>query len=189
MACRIVPFPQRYVPVQLLPLQRYANYRLYHLSARPKYLQYTAAQIFSHPAVQASLEKVSTSSLPLQPPSARSVLLPYTQFLPRTRPIHFIHSYSFRITPSAQYLFSNYHIPCRSLSLFRSPPLPPPRVLAQIHLLETAANASPKYVEAQVAYYQALVDSGLPNAYQRVISRWERMLEFVCPLFLKFLIL
>ncbi|KAF8517530.1 ATP-dependent peptidase [Hysterangium stoloniferum] len=66
----------------------------------------------------------------------------------------------------------------RNLSLFKSQPLPPPRTLAQIQLLESSANASPSYVPAQIAYFQALVDSGLPKALQRVISRWERVLEF-----------
>ncbi|GJJ12361.1 hypothetical protein Clacol_006602 [Clathrus columnatus] len=140
-----------------------------------------AVLLFNHPVVQSSLKKAASSSFthhPLRPPSARSILLPYIQSFSKPQYTRSLHSYSHRITQSAQYLIPHNHILHRNLSLFRSQPLPAPRTLAQIHLLETAANASPKYVGAQVAYYQALVDSGLSNAYQRIISRWERMLEF-----------
>lgn len=144
--------------------------------------QFTAVQLFNHPAVQSALKKAPTSyPSTLQPPSARSTLLPYVQSFYKPQSVRFLHLYSPRLTSSAQYLIPNCHLTRRNLSLFRSAPLPPPRALAQIHLLETAANASPRYVEAQVAYYQALVDSGISTAFQRVITRWERMLEFVCP--------
>ncbi|KAF8582330.1 ATP-dependent metallopeptidase Hfl [Ramaria rubella] len=66
----------------------------------------------------------------------------------------------------------------RHISLFQSTPHPHPRTLAQLYHLEVAANASPNYVPAQLAYFQALVDSGISRGYQRITSRWERLLEF-----------
>lgn len=54
--------------------------------------------------------------------------------------------------------------------------------MAKILELEQAANAEPHNVQKQLAFYEALVESGVKPGYDVVIARWERMCEFVCPL-------
>lgn len=56
---------------------------------------------------------------------------------------------------------------------------PSPLVVAHITKLEAEANVHPHDVSKQLALFQALVDTKLPSSYEVVISRWERMCEFV----------
>ena len=75
--------------------------------------------------------------------------------------------------------------PHRALSLGsifgpRKPaPTPPPQVIANISSIEALADANPYDVEKQVALYNALVNAQVKAGYDVVISRWERMCEFV----------
>ncbi|KAG8823517.1 hypothetical protein FRC17_009306, partial [Serendipita sp. 399] len=53
-----------------------------------------------------------------------------------------------------------------------------PLVYARIVSLEEEANASPNNVAKQVTLWRAILELGTPSAYQKIISRWERLLEF-----------
>ncbi|KAG5641287.1 hypothetical protein DXG03_005578, partial [Asterophora parasitica] len=63
----------------------------------------------------------------------------------------------------------------------RSQPLqtPSPLVVAHITRLEAEANVNPHDVSKQLALFQALVDTKLKSSYDLIISRWERMCEFI----------
>ena len=61
----------------------------------------------------------------------------------------------------------------------RPTPVPPPQVVAQIASLEAAADANPQDVEKQVALFTALMNTNVKAGYDVVVSRWERMCEFV----------
>lgn len=68
------------------------------------------------------------------------------------------------------------------LSIFapRKPsPVPPPQVVANIATVEAAADANPSDVEKQVALFEALLATNVKPGYDVLISRWERMCEFV----------
>lgn len=56
-----------------------------------------------------------------------------------------------------------------------------PLVYARVVRLEEEANASPNNVAKQVTLWRAILDLETPSAYERIISRWERLLEFVRP--------
>lgn len=56
---------------------------------------------------------------------------------------------------------------------------PAPLVVAHVTRLEAEANVHPHDVAKQLALYQALLDTKLKSSYDLVISRWERMCEFV----------
>lgn len=56
---------------------------------------------------------------------------------------------------------------------------PSPLVVAHITRLEAEANVHPHDVVKQLALFQALADTKLKSSYDLVISRWERMCEFV----------
>lgn len=71
------------------------------------------------------------------------------------------------------------HISIGSIFSRKPPPTPSPTVVAQITRLEGEANANPHDVAKQLALFQALVDTKLKSSYELVISRWERMCEFV----------
>lgn len=58
---------------------------------------------------------------------------------------------------------------------------PSPWVYSHIRRLEEEVNLNPHDVSKQLAFFQALADTKLPLAYQLIITRWERMCEFVCP--------
>lgn len=67
-------------------------------------------------------------------------------------------------------------------SIFGRPkptPLPTPHVVAHITRLEAEANVHPHDVAKQVALFEALVATKMKSSYELVISRWERMCEFV----------
>ncbi|THH27247.1 hypothetical protein EUX98_g6934 [Antrodiella citrinella] len=51
--------------------------------------------------------------------------------------------------------------------------------MATILELEQAANAEPHNVQTQLAFFDALMKSGVKPAYDVVVARWERMCEFV----------
>lgn len=74
--------------------------------------------------------------------------------------------------------------PSRALSLFsifptKASSVPPPRVVANIASIEAAADAHPNDVEKQVALFEALLATNVKPGYDVLISRWERMCEFV----------
>lgn len=52
-------------------------------------------------------------------------------------------------------------------------------MVAHITRLEAEANVHPHDVVKQLALFQALADTKLKSSYDLVISRWERMCEFV----------
>ena len=58
-------------------------------------------------------------------------------------------------------------------------PAPPPQVVANIASIEVDADANPHNVEKQLALFRALVDANVKAGYDVLISRWERMCEFV----------
>lgn len=70
------------------------------------------------------------------------------------------------------------------LSLFspRTKPTstPSPSTVADISLLEAAANINHKDVDKQIALYEALLATKVKAGYDTIISRWERLSEFVC---------
>ena len=51
--------------------------------------------------------------------------------------------------------------------------------MAKVLELEQAANTEPHNVQKQLAFFQALMDTGAKPGYDVVIARWERMCEFV----------
>ena len=58
-------------------------------------------------------------------------------------------------------------------------PTPPPSVVAHISTVEADANAHPQDVQKQITLYEALLSTKVKAGYDVVISRWERMCEFV----------
>jgi len=50
--------------------------------------------------------------------------------------------------------------------------------MAKILELEQAANAEPRNVQTQLAFFEALMQSAVKPAYDVVVARWERMVEF-----------
>jgi ATP-dependent metalloprotease len=54
-----------------------------------------------------------------------------------------------------------------------------PLIYARVVRLEEEANASPNNVAKQVTLWRAILDLDTPSAYERIVSRWERLLEFV----------
>jgi ATP-dependent metalloprotease len=54
-----------------------------------------------------------------------------------------------------------------------------PMVYSRIVALEAEANAFPHNVSKQVTLWRAILDMDTPTGYQRIINRWERLLEFV----------
>jgi ATP-dependent metalloprotease len=75
---------------------------------------------------------------------------------------------------------------CRSFSLgslfSRPKPIssPSPVAVAHIARLEADANATPHDLSKQLSLFESLVDTGLKPGYEVVVTRWERMCEFVC---------
>ena len=59
-------------------------------------------------------------------------------------------------------------------------PTPSPSTIADISLLEAAANINHNDVDKQIALYEALLATKVKAGYDTVISRWERLSEFVC---------
>lgn len=96
----------------------------------------------------------------------------------------------FTLASKASLLITRHRIqplnaqPClrRSLSLFpwsKPSSTPAPAVVAKVAHLEAEANANPNDIAKQLALYQALVDTQVKAGYEVVITRWERMCEFV----------
>jgi hypothetical protein len=59
-------------------------------------------------------------------------------------------------------------------------PTPSPSTVADISLLEAAANINHNDVDKQIALYEALLATKVKAGYDTIISRWERLSEFVC---------
>jgi ATP-dependent metalloprotease len=77
-------------------------------------------------------------------------------------------------------------VQCRTLSLgslFVTKPktagTPSPLTIAGIARLEADANAAPHDVPRQLALFEALTATRVRAGYDVIISRWERMCEFV----------
>lgn len=58
-------------------------------------------------------------------------------------------------------------------------PTPSPSTIADISLLEAAANINHNDVDKQIALYEALLTTKVKAGYDTIISRWERLSEFV----------
>ena len=77
-----------------------------------------------------------------------------------------------------------YNIAVRRMAFLpfsnRSPgPTPSPRQVAEISKLEASADENPNDVQSQVQLFQRLLAINLKTGYNVVLSRWERMCEFV----------
>lgn len=109
---------------------------------------------------------------PHLPFSARSIA---TGFGPRPT--------MFKIEPF-QTLNSSFRRPFTLSSLFsprtKPTPTPSPSTIADISLLEAAANINHNDVDKQIALYEALLTTKVKAGYDTIISRWERLSEFVC---------
>lgn len=57
---------------------------------------------------------------------------------------------------------------------------PSPAIVANIARIEADANAAPHDVAKQIALFEALVDTKNKAGYDLLVTRWERMCEFVC---------
>jgi ATP-dependent metalloprotease len=87
--------------------------------------------------------------------------------------------------------YPSLYQPCghRMLSLgsifSRSKPVasPTPLVVAHITRLEAEANVHPHDVAKQLALFEALLATNLKSSYELVITRWEKMCEFVSSVF------
>jgi len=90
---------------------------------------------------------------------------------------------SFRIEPF-QTLNPSFRRSFTLSSLFsprtKPTPTPSPSTIADISLLEAAANINHNDVDNQIALYEALLATKVKAGYDTVISRWERLSEFVC---------
>lgn len=83
-------------------------------------------------------------------------------------------------------------LPCtrRNLSLStlftRAEPAqtPSPAVVANVARIEADANAAPHDVPKQLALFEALIATEAKAGYDLIVTRWERMCEFVGFLFL-----
>lgn len=60
-------------------------------------------------------------------------------------------------------------------------PTPTPSAIGAIARLEADANAHPRDTSKQLALFEALIDTQIKAGYDVVITRWERMSEFVRP--------
>jgi hypothetical protein len=61
----------------------------------------------------------------------------------------------------------------------RAEATPTPHVVALITRLEAEANVHPHDISKQMALLEALLDTKLNSSYELVVTRWERMCEFV----------
>ena len=60
---------------------------------------------------------------------------------------------------------------------------PTPLVVAHITRLEAEANVHPHDVPKQLMLFEALLSTNLKSSYELVITRWEKMCEFVSSVF------
>ena len=83
-----------------------------------------------------------------------------------------------RLTPSItqRHFFTNAWKAAKRLTPER---ITSPVAYARVVRLEEEANASPNNVVKQVTLWRAILDLDTPTAYERIINRWERLLEFV----------
>lgn len=92
-------------------------------------------------------------------------------------------SITFRIEPF-QTLNPSFRRSFTLSSLFsprtKPTPTPSPSTVADISLLEAAANINHNDVDKQIALYEALLATKVKAGYDTIISRWERLSEFVC---------
>jgi ATP-dependent metalloprotease len=56
---------------------------------------------------------------------------------------------------------------------------PTPLVVAHISRLEGEANVHPHDIAKQLALFEALEETNLKSSYELIITRWEKMCEFV----------
>jgi ATP-dependent metalloprotease len=56
---------------------------------------------------------------------------------------------------------------------------PTPFVVAHITRLEAEANVHPHDMAKQLALFEALLATNLNSSYELIITRWEKMCEFV----------
>jgi ATP-dependent metalloprotease len=56
---------------------------------------------------------------------------------------------------------------------------PTPLVVAHISRLEAEANVHPHDMAKQLALFEALMETNLKSSYELIITRWEKMCEFV----------
>lgn len=63
------------------------------------------------------------------------------------------------------------------------PSSPTPLVVAHITRLEAEANVHPHDVAKQLSLFEALLSTNLKSSYELVITRWEKMCEFVSSAF------
>lgn len=56
---------------------------------------------------------------------------------------------------------------------------PSPAIVANIARIEAEANSAPQDVNKQLALFQALIDTKAKAGYDLLVTRWERMCEFV----------
>jgi hypothetical protein len=54
-----------------------------------------------------------------------------------------------------------------------------PLLYSRVVRLEEEANASPNNVAKQVTLWRAIMDIDTSSAYEKIINRWERLIEFV----------
>jgi hypothetical protein len=102
------------------------------------------------------------------------------------RALAFSVSLSHNSRPSFPHRFQLVFIPSRSISLgsifsSKPSPIPSPQAVAHVAKIEATANSHPYDVEKQLALFQALSDTNIQPAYELIVSRWERMTEFVRP--------
>jgi hypothetical protein len=57
--------------------------------------------------------------------------------------------------------------------------VPNPIATARVMMLEREANSVPNDVQKQIALWEGLISLKTPVAYERITSRWERMLALV----------
>ena len=109
---------------------------------------------------------------------------PHLPFPVRTAATGFgCRSTTFRIEPF-QTLNPSFRRSFTLSSLFsprtKPTPTPSPSIVADISLLEAAANINHHDVDKQIALYEALLATKVKAGYDTIISRWERLSEFVC---------
>jgi ATP-dependent metalloprotease len=123
-------------------------------------------------------------------PFARA-LLPRPPFPIRARFLTSISTSRFHRNSSPFVSFGHHYIlastPCsrRTLTLgsifsrSKTEATPTPHVVALITRLEAEANVHPQDISKQLALFEALLDTKLHSSYELVVTRWERMCEFV----------
>ena len=77
---------------------------------------------------------------------------------------------SLLVTPPRRLLFQN---------LFQKRTVIPPLVLANIKRLESAVDTDPNNAQAQAELFKLLLSTQTKAGYNNVMTRWERMCEFV----------